>query len=86
MASKSSPPPKKSPFGDTIFAIVHLFLLIAISVYAVVSLVLGNARRSALILGCLVLYYVLVLHKPVSKEIERRRSKKSAAQKDSLKK
>jgi uncharacterized membrane protein len=86
MASKSSPPPKKSPFGDTIFAIVHLLLLIAILVYAIVLLVLGNARRSVVILGCLVLYYALVLHKPVFKEIERRRTKKSAAQKGTLKK
>jgi hypothetical protein len=86
MASKSSPPPKKSPFGDTIFAIVHLLLLIAIFVYAIVSLVLGNARRSVVIFGCLVLYYVLVLHGPVIKEIERRRIKKSAARKGSLKK
>jgi len=76
MPSKASPPPKKSPLADTIFAIVHLILLIAIVVYAVVSLILGNARRSAVILGCLVLYYVLVLHKPVFKEIERRRAKK----------
>jgi hypothetical protein len=86
MASKSSPPPKKSPFGDTIFAIVHLLLLIAILVYAIALLVLGNARRSVVILGCLVLYYVLVLHKPVFKEIERRRTKKSAAQKGAFKK
>ena len=76
MPSKASSPPKKSPLGDTIFAIVHLLLLIVIFVYAVVSFVLGNARRSAVILGCLVLYYILVLHKPVFKEIERRRAKK----------
>lgn len=86
MPLKASPPPKKSPLGDTIFAIVHLLLLAAIFIYAVVLLVLGNARRSAVILGCLVLYYVLVLHKPLFKEIERRLAKKSAAQKGSLKK
>ena len=86
MASKSSPPPKRSPLGDTIFAIVHLLLLSAIFVYAVVSLVLGNTLRSALIVGCLILYYVLVLHGPVTKEIQRRRSLKPAAQKTALKK
>jgi FlaA1/EpsC-like NDP-sugar epimerase len=86
MASKSTTPEKKSPLGDTIFAIVHLVVLIAILVYAIVLLVLGNARRSVVILGCLVLYYVLVLHKPVIKEIQRRRNKKSAAQKGTLKK
>jgi uncharacterized membrane protein len=86
MASKSSPPKKKSPLGNTIFAIVHLILLIAILIYAIVSLALGNARRSVVILGCLILYYALVLHKPVVKEIERRRIKKSAAQKGTLKK
>jgi len=86
MASKPSPPEKKSPLGDTIFAIVHLILLIAILIYAIVSLVLGNARRSVVLLACLILYYALVLHKPFVKEIERRRIKKSAAQKGTLKK
>jgi len=85
MVSKSSPPSKKSPLGDTVFAIVHLLILSAIVVYAVVSLVLGNTVRSALLLGCLILYYVLVLHGPLTKEIQRRRSLKSAAQKTALK-
>jgi p-aminobenzoyl-glutamate transporter AbgT len=86
MAKKSSSPDKRSPLGDTIFAIVHLLLLIAILVYGLVSLVLGNSRRFVVIMGCLVLYYFLVLHKPVFKEIERRRSLKSAAHKGPLKK
>jgi hypothetical protein len=86
MAAKSSPPAKKSPLGDTIFAIVHLLLLGAIFVYAVVSLVLGNAHRSVVIFGCLVLYYVLVLHGPLVREIKRRRAQKSTAQKGNLKK
>ena len=56
-----------------IFAFVHLFLLIAILVYAFISLAQGNTLRFGLIAACLVVYYFVVLDKPVKKEIERRK-------------
>jgi hypothetical protein len=62
--------------SDLIFAFVHLFLLIAIVVYAFVSLAQGNTLRFSLIAVCLVIYYFIVLHKPVKKEIERRKKAK----------
>lgn len=61
--------------GNWIFAFFHLFLLIGIFIYAVVSLVQGNILRFALILICLVAYYYFVLHPAVKKEIERKRKK-----------
>jgi len=60
---------------DWIFAFFHLFLLIGIVVYAVISLVQGNILRFAVIALLLGLYYLLVLHKSLKKEIERRRKK-----------
>lgn len=61
--------------ADWIFAFFHLFLIIFIIGYAVYSLILGNVLRFFLIMGGLTLYYFIVLHKPVKKEIKRRRSK-----------
>lgn len=63
--------------GDWIFAFFHLFLLIGIAGYAVVSLFQGNTPRFGIILTCLIIYYFIVLHKPVRKEIKRRRKMKS---------
>jgi hypothetical protein len=63
--------------SDWIFAFVHLFLLIAIIVYALVSLAQGNTFRFGLIAVCLIIYYLVVLHKPVKREIERRRKNKN---------
>jgi hypothetical protein len=63
--------------SDLIFAFFHLFLLIGIIIYAFVSLVQGNAFRFGLIIACLIIYYFFVLHKPVKREIERRRKAKN---------
>jgi len=60
---------------DTIFAFVHLIVLIGILAYAIVALAAGNAVRGVLILAFLAVYYLLVLHKPVLKEIARREKK-----------
>jgi hypothetical protein len=68
----------RSKLGDTIFALFHVFALAALLAFAVIDLVQGNTTRFGVITGGLVLYYVLVLHKPVLKEIERRRNLKSA--------
>lgn len=60
--------------GDTIFSIVHLLAIIAVFLYGVVALIGGNTARFALVMGGLAVYYVLVLHKPMRKEIARRRA------------
>ncbi len=61
---------------DWIFAFFHLFLLIGITAYALYSLAQGNTFRFGLIIAFLIAYYFLVLHKPVKKEIQRRREEK----------
>ena len=65
-----------SRLNDTLFALVHLGMLLAALVYGVVLIAQGQATRGGLILAILALYYVLILHKPVMKEIARRRSAK----------
>ncbi len=60
---------------DWIFAFFHLFLLIAVIVYAVISLIQGNTLRFIILVFLLGGYYLLVLHKPLKKEIERKRKK-----------
>jgi hypothetical protein len=61
--------------SDTIFAIVHLFVLLGVLGYAVLSIVRGNVARGGLILVLLAVYYLLVLHKAVRKEIARKTKK-----------
>jgi hypothetical protein len=61
--------------SDTIFAIVHLFVLLGVLGYSVVSIVRGNVARGGLILVLLLIYYFLVLHKAVRKEIARKTKK-----------
>jgi hypothetical protein len=61
---------------DTLFAFVHLGGLLAALVYAVVSLLRGNVARFALILLLLAIYYIVLLHPAVKKEIARRKSLK----------
>jgi hypothetical protein len=65
--------------GDTIFAIVHVIALIAVFIYGLVGLIQHNTRRFAVVCGGLVLYYFLVLHKAVSKEIDRKRRLKDSS-------
>jgi hypothetical protein len=73
----------KAKLGDTIFALFHVLALAALVVLAVIDLIHGNTTRFGVIAGALILYYVLVLHKPVVREIDRRRSLKAAASKKS---
>jgi hypothetical protein len=61
--------------SDTIFAIVHLFVLLGVLGYAILSIVRGNVARGGLILILLAVYYFLILHKAVRKEIARKRTK-----------
>ena len=58
---------------DWVFAFIHVFLLLAIFAYALFSLVQGNVLRFALILIFLLIYYFLVLHKAVLREVRRKR-------------
>jgi hypothetical protein len=64
----------RSKLGDTAFAIAHVLALIAVFIYGLVALIAGNTPRFAFVMGGLLVYYVLVLHKPVKKEIARRRA------------
>jgi len=61
--------------SDTVFAIFHLVVLLGILGYSLVSIVRGNVARGGLILVLLAVYYFLVLHKAVRKEIARKRKK-----------
>jgi Ca2+/Na+ antiporter len=61
--------------SDTVFALLHLAVLLAILAYAALSLLSGNAGRGGLLLLLLAVYYLLVLHKAVRKEIARRRAR-----------
>ena len=63
--------------SDLLFAIVHLGLLLAVLGYAVYSLVIGRPGRFLLIIGLLGIYYLLVLHKAVVKEIRRKKGLRS---------
>ncbi len=61
---------------NTIVAFVHLGALLAALAYAIISLAQGNVPRFGLIIILLGIYYVLLLHPAVRKEIARRRSLK----------
>ena len=62
-----------------IFAIFHMLLLIGAVGYTFLSLFQGNHLRFAMMVVCLILYYFLVLHKAVKKEIERKKDLKKKA-------
>ncbi|MFQ5721815.1 MAG: hypothetical protein ACE5GI_04930 [Candidatus Aminicenantales bacterium] len=62
---------------DWIFAFFHLFLLAGVLGYAFYSLSQGNIFRFTLIIVCLTVYYFLVLHKAVKKEIKKKQKKHS---------
>lgn len=61
---------------DWIFAFFHLFLFLGLIGYAVYSLFIGNSTRFFILTGALILYYLLVLHKGVRREIKRRKDLK----------
>jgi len=63
--------------SDWLFAFFHLALLAGVTIYAFVALFQGNTLRFGIIAICLLGYYFLVLHKPVKKEMERKRKKKT---------
>jgi len=62
---------------DWVFAFVHLILLLGVLGYAFVSLVQGNVLRFLTLILLLAIYYLVVLHKAVKKEIARRRRPKA---------
>ena len=53
-----------------------MLLLIGAVGYAFFTLIQGNHLRFAMMAACLILYYFLVLHKAVKKEIERKKNLK----------
>ena len=61
---------------DTVFAFVHLALLVGALVYAVYAIATGHVVRGILLLALLVFYYALVLHSAVRQEISRRRKRR----------
>lgn len=67
---------RKAAF-DLAFAFLHIAALLAVVVYAILSLVRGDVSRFALIAVLLVVYYVFMLHPAVTKEIARRKSLKN---------
>jgi hypothetical protein len=62
---------------NAIFPFVHVGALLAVLIYAIVSLVQGNAPRFGLIITLLAIYYIFLLHPAVKKEIARRKSLKN---------
>jgi len=66
----------KANKSGTIFALVHLVLLIAVAVYGLFSLVKGNLFRFVFIFALLIAYYFLVLHQNVKKEMVRKKSQR----------
>ncbi len=67
--------------GKMIFALFHLFLLLGIIILAFYSLFQGNVLRFALIIGLLIIYYFLALHKNILEEIKRKKKKKKKKKK-----
>ena len=61
---------------DTVFALVHLALLVGALIYAIYVIAAGHVVRGVLVLALLVFYYVLVLHSAVRQEISRRRKRR----------
>ncbi len=62
---------------DWIFAFIHLFILIGALCYAFYYLFQGNVSKFIMGIGLITAYYLIVLHKAVKKEIERKRKKKN---------
>jgi hypothetical protein len=62
--------------GDTLFALFHFALVLGALGYGLVLTLTGAPKRGAVILAGLAIYYALVLHPPVVREIRRRRALK----------
>ncbi len=61
---------------DTVFALVHLALLVGALSYAIYAVAAGRTIRGVLLLALLIFYYVVVLHSAVRKEVRRRRKQR----------
>jgi Ca2+/Na+ antiporter len=62
---------------DWIFSFIHLLVLLGALGYAFYFLFQGNVSKFIIIIGLITAYYLIVLHKAVKKEIERKRKKKN---------
>jgi len=61
---------------DTVFAVVHLALLVGALAYAIYAVAAGHITRGVLLFALLIFYYILVLHSAVRKEFTRRRKRR----------
>jgi len=71
---KSPGPPPPPKLADTLFSVFHVLALAAVFIYGVVALIGGNTLRFGIVMAGLAVYYALVLHAPVKKEIARKRA------------
>lgn len=75
MTSRGGGGPRRA--FDTAFAIVHLGLFVSALAFGVYSLTAGATLRGVYFLAALGVYYALVLHGAVRKEIARKRGRPS---------
>ncbi len=61
---------------DWIFAFIHFFVLLGALGYAFYFLFQGDSSKFIIGIGLITAYYLIVLHKAVKKEIERKRKAK----------
>jgi hypothetical protein len=59
-----------------IFAFIHLIVLLGALGYAFYFLFQGDISKFIVVIGLITAYYLIVLHKAVKKEIERKRKLK----------
>jgi hypothetical protein len=74
VTSRGGGRPRRRAF-DTVFALVHLGVVAAALAFGVYSLAIGATVRGVYFLAALAVYYVLVLHGAVRKEIARKRGR-----------
>ncbi len=60
---------------DWIFAFIHFIVLIGALGYAFYFLFQGNISKFIIGIGLITAYYLIVLHKAVKREIERKKNK-----------
>jgi len=60
---------------EWIFALFHFFLFIGLLVYSIYALIRSSWFAGLVLLAFLVVYYLVILHKAVIKEIQRKRQK-----------
>jgi len=64
-----------------IFSLVHFFLYLGLLAYSVYSVFKGRWAAGLILLAFLAVYYFLVLHQAVLKEIKRKKRKPASTKK-----